>query len=130
MKNNNNLAMKLLGYILMITLVFWSCDGAVKLEENITMESENCTWHDVYYQSSECTPSELGFDEDFNGLDAKHETSDPPSSFSSTTRSDVIRFKSSQIPARSTSIFFFDRLPNIPTRKRKKSYRKLDRYRP
>lgn len=52
----------------MITLVFWSCDGAVKLEENITMKAVNCTWHDVYYDSSECTPTDLGFDEDFNGM--------------------------------------------------------------
>lgn len=60
--------MKLFSCMLMITLVLWSCDAAGQLDENTTMEAENCTWHDIYYQSSECIPTELGFDEDFNGM--------------------------------------------------------------
>ncbi|CAO1438814.1 unnamed protein product [Diamesa serratosioi] len=60
--------MKFLSYMLMITLVFWSCDAAQQLEVNATMEAVNCTLHDMYYQSSECIPTKLGFDEDFNGM--------------------------------------------------------------
>ncbi|CAO1423639.1 unnamed protein product [Diamesa hyperborea] len=60
--------MKFLGIILMITLVFWSCEAAEKLEQNITKKAVNCTWHEVYYQTSECLPTKLEFDDDFNGM--------------------------------------------------------------
>lgn len=52
----------------MITLMFWSCEAAEKMEQNITMEAVNCSWHGVYYQSLECSPTKLGFDQDFNGM--------------------------------------------------------------
>lgn len=52
----------------MITLVFCSCEGAEKLEQNITKEAVNCSWHEVYFQTSECSPTKLAFDDDFNGM--------------------------------------------------------------